>query len=169
PLANLAKKKLDIALHGQRYSKGPFAVVIQVCRADGHTIVFDLLEMGIVPMSLINLLQNARGIIGFASNCDLTVMANIDIRFADIKIQADTSQIQRFLKSNRSLDYVRDMNPELYKRLVERTPNFYHTGNSLAAIVQRLFGVHLDKGFQGQGLAWAKRPLPSNALEYAAL
>uniref|UniRef100_A0A915JBG6 Uncharacterized protein n=1 Tax=Romanomermis culicivorax TaxID=13658 RepID=A0A915JBG6_ROMCU len=25
------------------------------------------------------------------------------------------------------------------------------------------------KGFQGQGLAWAKRPLPSNALGYAAL
>uniref|UniRef100_A0A915KC15 Uncharacterized protein n=1 Tax=Romanomermis culicivorax TaxID=13658 RepID=A0A915KC15_ROMCU len=39
PLANLAKTKLDIALHGQRYSKGPFAVIIQVCRADGHTII----------------------------------------------------------------------------------------------------------------------------------
>uniref|UniRef100_A0A915IHY9 3'-5' exonuclease domain-containing protein n=1 Tax=Romanomermis culicivorax TaxID=13658 RepID=A0A915IHY9_ROMCU len=61
------------------------------------------------------------------------------------------------------------MNPELYKRLVERTADFYRTGNSLAAIVQHPFGVHLNKGFQGQGLAWAKRPLPSDALEYAAL
>uniref|UniRef100_A0A915KW39 Uncharacterized protein n=1 Tax=Romanomermis culicivorax TaxID=13658 RepID=A0A915KW39_ROMCU len=116
PLVNLAKTKLDIALHSQRYSKGPFAVVIQVCRADGHTIIFDLLEMGIVPISLIKLLQNARGIIGFASNCDLTALANVDVWFADIKIRADTSQIQQFLKSNRSLDYIRDMNPDLYKR-----------------------------------------------------
>uniref|UniRef100_A0A915I873 Uncharacterized protein n=1 Tax=Romanomermis culicivorax TaxID=13658 RepID=A0A915I873_ROMCU len=61
-LANLAKKKLNIALHGQRYSKGPFAVVIQICHADGHTVIFDLLEMGVVPISLINLLKNARGI-----------------------------------------------------------------------------------------------------------
>uniref|UniRef100_A0A915JEI4 Uncharacterized protein n=1 Tax=Romanomermis culicivorax TaxID=13658 RepID=A0A915JEI4_ROMCU len=128
PLANLAKTKLDIALHGQRYSKGRFAVVVQVCRADHHTI------MGIVPISLIKLLQNARGIIGFTSNCDLTALANIHVRFSDIKIRADTSQIQRFLKSNRSLDYVCDMNPDLYKRLVEGTADFYCTGNSLAAI-----------------------------------
>uniref|UniRef100_A0A915HSQ2 Uncharacterized protein n=1 Tax=Romanomermis culicivorax TaxID=13658 RepID=A0A915HSQ2_ROMCU len=104
--------------------------------------------MGIVPISLIKLLQNAQGIIGFASNCDLTALANIDVRFVDIKIRADTSQIQWFLKSNRSLHYIRDMNPELYKRLVERTADFYRTGNSLAAIVQHLFGVHLNKGFQ---------------------
>uniref|UniRef100_A0A915IV62 Uncharacterized protein n=1 Tax=Romanomermis culicivorax TaxID=13658 RepID=A0A915IV62_ROMCU len=113
--------------------------------------------MGIIPISLINLLQNARGIISFTSNCDLTAMANVDVRFADIKIRADASQIQRFLKSNRSLDYIRDMNPELYKRLVERTADFYRTGNSLAAVVQHLFGVHLNKGFQGRELAWAKR------------
>uniref|UniRef100_A0A915IEF3 3'-5' exonuclease domain-containing protein n=1 Tax=Romanomermis culicivorax TaxID=13658 RepID=A0A915IEF3_ROMCU len=148
PLANLAKTKLDIPLHGQRYSKGPFAVVVQVCLADSHTIVFDLLEMGIVPNSLIKLLQNARRIIRFTSNCDLTALANVDVQFADIKIGADTSQIQQFLKSNCSLDYVHDMNPELYKRLVEGTTDFYRTGNSLAAIVQLFFGIHLNKGFQ---------------------
>uniref|UniRef100_A0A915JT75 Uncharacterized protein n=1 Tax=Romanomermis culicivorax TaxID=13658 RepID=A0A915JT75_ROMCU len=32
--------------------------------------------MGIVPISLINLLKNAGGIIGFTANCDLTAMAN---------------------------------------------------------------------------------------------
>uniref|UniRef100_A0A915I927 3'-5' exonuclease domain-containing protein n=1 Tax=Romanomermis culicivorax TaxID=13658 RepID=A0A915I927_ROMCU len=47
--------------------------------------------------------------------------------------------------------------------------DFCHAGNSLAAIIHHLFGVHLEKGFQGQELAWAKRPLPSNALGYAAL
>uniref|UniRef100_A0A915L5U6 Uncharacterized protein n=1 Tax=Romanomermis culicivorax TaxID=13658 RepID=A0A915L5U6_ROMCU len=40
------------------------------------------------------------------------------------------------------------MNPELHKRLIDRTADFYRAGNSLAAIVQHLFGVHLDKGFQ---------------------
>uniref|UniRef100_A0A915HZ01 3'-5' exonuclease domain-containing protein n=1 Tax=Romanomermis culicivorax TaxID=13658 RepID=A0A915HZ01_ROMCU len=125
--------------------------------------------MGIVPTSLINLLQNARGIVGFASNCDLTALANVDIWFADIKIRADTSQIQRFLKSNRSIDYVRERNPDLYQRLVEGTADFYRAGNSLAAVAQHFFGVHLNKGFQGRELAWAKRPLPSDALEYAAL
>uniref|UniRef100_A0A915KHQ2 Uncharacterized protein n=1 Tax=Romanomermis culicivorax TaxID=13658 RepID=A0A915KHQ2_ROMCU len=125
--------------------------------------------MGIVPISLINLLKNARGIIGFTTNCDLTAMANVDIRFADIKIGADTNQIHLFLKSNRSLDYVREMNPDLYKCLTQRTTDFYHAGNSLAAIIHHLFGVHLEKGFQGQELAWAKRLLPSNALGCAAL
>uniref|UniRef100_A0A915JXB6 Uncharacterized protein n=1 Tax=Romanomermis culicivorax TaxID=13658 RepID=A0A915JXB6_ROMCU len=61
------------------------------------------------------------------------------------------------------------MNPELYKCLTNRMADFYCPGNSLAAIVQHLFSVHLGKGFQGQGLAWAKRPLPFNALGYAAL
>uniref|UniRef100_A0A915J7G1 3'-5' exonuclease domain-containing protein n=1 Tax=Romanomermis culicivorax TaxID=13658 RepID=A0A915J7G1_ROMCU len=76
PLANLAKRKLDIALHGQRYSKGPFAVIIQISRVDGHTVIFDLLEMGVIPISLIDLLKSARGIVRFAANCDLTAMAN---------------------------------------------------------------------------------------------
>uniref|UniRef100_A0A915IA64 Uncharacterized protein n=1 Tax=Romanomermis culicivorax TaxID=13658 RepID=A0A915IA64_ROMCU len=83
PLANLTKRKLDIALYGQQYSEGPFAVIIQICRADGHTVIFDLLEMGVIPISLIDLLKSAREIIGFAANCVLTAMANVDIRFAD--------------------------------------------------------------------------------------
>uniref|UniRef100_A0A915IP68 Uncharacterized protein n=1 Tax=Romanomermis culicivorax TaxID=13658 RepID=A0A915IP68_ROMCU len=114
PLANLAKRKLDIALHGQRYSKGPFAIVIQICGADGHTI-------------------------------------------------------HLFLKSNHSLDYIREMNPDLYKRLTDKTADLCHTRNSLAVTIHHLFGIHLEKGFQGQGLACPKRPLPSNALGYAAL
>uniref|UniRef100_A0A915LAW1 3'-5' exonuclease domain-containing protein n=1 Tax=Romanomermis culicivorax TaxID=13658 RepID=A0A915LAW1_ROMCU len=61
------------------------------------------------------------------------------------------------------------MNPELYKRLTDRTTDFCRARNSLAAIIHHLFSVHLEKGFQGQGLAWAKRPLPSDALGYAAL
>uniref|UniRef100_A0A915KNH9 Uncharacterized protein n=1 Tax=Romanomermis culicivorax TaxID=13658 RepID=A0A915KNH9_ROMCU len=161
PLANLAKKKLDIALHGQQYAKRPFAIIIQVCRANGHTVIFDLLEMGVVPISLIELLKGAHGIIRFAASCDLTAMTNVDIRFTDVKIRADTNQIHLFLKSNRSMDYVREMKPDLYKHVINRTFNFCHAGNSSAAIVHHLFGVHLEKGFQGQGLAWVKRPLPS--------
>uniref|UniRef100_A0A915L9E4 Uncharacterized protein n=1 Tax=Romanomermis culicivorax TaxID=13658 RepID=A0A915L9E4_ROMCU len=98
PLANLAKKKLDITLHGQQYAKGPFAIIIQVCWADGHMVIFDLLEMGVVPISLIELLKGTRGIIRFAASCNLTAMTNVDIRFADVKIRADTNQIHLFLK-----------------------------------------------------------------------
>uniref|UniRef100_A0A915HPN6 3'-5' exonuclease domain-containing protein n=1 Tax=Romanomermis culicivorax TaxID=13658 RepID=A0A915HPN6_ROMCU len=61
------------------------------------------------------------------------------------------------------------MKPDLYKHLIDRTFDFCHAGNSLAAIVYHLFGVHLEKGFQGQGLAWDKRPLSSDALMYVAL
>uniref|UniRef100_A0A915HSF3 3'-5' exonuclease domain-containing protein n=1 Tax=Romanomermis culicivorax TaxID=13658 RepID=A0A915HSF3_ROMCU len=169
PLANLAKKKLHIALHGEQYAKGPFAIIIQICRTDGHTVIFDLLEMGVIPISLIELLKGARGIIRFAVSCDLTTMINVDIRFTDVKIWADTNQIHLFLKSNRSMDYVHEMKTDLYKHLIDRTFHFCHTGNSLAAIVYHLFGIHLEKGFQGQGLAWAKHSLSSDALMYAAL
>uniref|UniRef100_A0A915HZ44 Exonuclease domain-containing protein n=1 Tax=Romanomermis culicivorax TaxID=13658 RepID=A0A915HZ44_ROMCU len=71
--------------------------------------------------------------------------------------------------SANNIDYVRERNPDLYKRLVEGTADFYRAGNSLAAVAQHFFGVNLNKGFQGRELAWAKRPLPSDALEYAAL
>uniref|UniRef100_A0A915L4F5 3'-5' exonuclease domain-containing protein n=1 Tax=Romanomermis culicivorax TaxID=13658 RepID=A0A915L4F5_ROMCU len=67
------------------------------------------------------------------------------------------------------MDYVPEMKPDLYKHLIDKMFDFCHAGNSLAATVYYLFGVHLKKGFQGQGLAWAKRPLSSDALMYAAL
>uniref|UniRef100_A0A915K5V9 Uncharacterized protein n=1 Tax=Romanomermis culicivorax TaxID=13658 RepID=A0A915K5V9_ROMCU len=96
-------------------------------------------------------------------------MANVNIRFADVKIWANTNQIHLFLKSNRSIDHVRKMKPDLYKSLIDRTADFCQARNSLVAIIHHLFGVHLEKGFQGEGLAWAKRPLPSNTLGYTTL
>uniref|UniRef100_A0A915JX24 Uncharacterized protein n=1 Tax=Romanomermis culicivorax TaxID=13658 RepID=A0A915JX24_ROMCU len=56
--------------------------------------------------------------------------------------------IHLFLESNRSLDYICEMNPELYNRLTDRTADFCCAGNSLASIIHHLFSVHLEKGFQ---------------------
>uniref|UniRef100_A0A915KCG9 Uncharacterized protein n=1 Tax=Romanomermis culicivorax TaxID=13658 RepID=A0A915KCG9_ROMCU len=39
--------------------------------------------MGVIPISLIELLKGAHGIIGFAVSCDLTAMTNVDSRFTD--------------------------------------------------------------------------------------
>uniref|UniRef100_A0A915IZC0 Uncharacterized protein n=1 Tax=Romanomermis culicivorax TaxID=13658 RepID=A0A915IZC0_ROMCU len=39
--------------------------------------------MGVVPISLRELLKGARGIVGFAVSCDLTAMTNVNIRFTD--------------------------------------------------------------------------------------
>jgi hypothetical protein len=91
-------RRYPIDKFGNPNIHGPFVRLIQIARADGTTVLFDLFEMAELPSCFLKFLHDKTiQFLGHDFTNDMRALENTDRRFGEISISADsfkTSEIR---------------------------------------------------------------------------
>uniref|UniRef100_A0A915I4Z6 Uncharacterized protein n=1 Tax=Romanomermis culicivorax TaxID=13658 RepID=A0A915I4Z6_ROMCU len=154
-------------------SAGPFATVIQICRTDGHVVVFNLPSMVLIPTAVIDLLLGAGGIIGFDYRQDYLALQLTDNQLERLDIAADPRVIWEALCKESVVEYIRErVSSQLPMPMTALTlfgtPFSFKCNPGLSPILNQIFPTPLDKSLRGRQLDWASNR-PENCYKYAAI
>uniref|UniRef100_A0A915ILI0 3'-5' exonuclease domain-containing protein n=1 Tax=Romanomermis culicivorax TaxID=13658 RepID=A0A915ILI0_ROMCU len=157
----------NIKSHSDTNSKGPFAVLIQIARIDDHILVFDLFRIGIIPLSVINVLATAMGLVTFTGHSDVCELHHSDHRFTTFSPIIDLQKLWKVIQNGSRIKYI-------CERIAPNFPNgasaqnifrvaypTHQHGLTLANLVRDVLLPHVDKHLRGSEMQWA-----SNNLSY---